>query len=1364
MKIRYLLLVVLGSLTLAAHATHFSGGEIYWECIGPDQFRIRLVVYRDCAGVNVQPTQTLQFTSPCGNRSLVVSTPGGTEISQLCDIELPNSTCNGGTLPGIQQYIYTGIITLPPCDSWHISWTNIYRNNAIVNLTNPGTRETYIESVLNNLAAPCNNSPTFTNVAIPYVCMGYPITYSYGAVDVEGDSLSYALIGARMAGGVAIPYVPPNSGLVPIPGLTLDPATGQINFTLNQIGNWVVVVQVTQYDANGNVTGTILRDMQFVAYPCTNDPPDPTTGVINSMTGAAVQTGPRAIEVCESGDFCFSFTISDPNTNNVLVPTTNVGQNLPGATFTYTGTNPITATVCWTAAQGTSGFFPFIVTVSDGACPIPAFQTYIYAIQVLPGAHINVVVVDETCAGNGDGSVTANVIAGTAPFQYDWGILPFNTPSITVGAGTYSVQVTDAHGCVSAPGTGVVGALEQPGQALAGPDLVACLGDLPVTLNGQVVNATGGTWSGGNGTFGGNWPSITYQPSLAEIQAGGLDLTLTTTGQVHCPAAQDVLHLTLSNTFLNAAINATDATCAGTPTGTVSVVPNGAGLSYSWAGLPGANGPSIAQAAPGTYTVTVTDGLGCDTTLSITVGAPPALALASLSATDESCAGLGDGTAQIAVNGGTAPYQVSWSTGDTTLSIQAGAGSYTVSVTDANGCAPVGGTVTINAVAQPPVAFAGPDQVACLDQFPLNLQGTVQHATGGVWSGGSGTFLGTGLQVQYMPSASEVQSGGVALVLTTTGSGPCAAATDTVVVIISKSFLNAQVSGTDASCQNGADGSALFSPAQPSFSYVWSTNAGAQTTNPAVGLPAGTYTLTVTDTLGCDTTMNVTIAAPPAVVATIQQSADPLCASGATGWALGQAAGGTPGYAFTWSGNGINQSGPSATGLPAGTYTLVVTDANGCQGSAPVTLADPPPVVVVAQVPDTVCVNAPVILTAQASGGTGQHLISWAGIGTGSPLTHAFPGSQVVTVTAMDAQGCVSAPLNFPVTVLDLSQATLLATGDITVCPGGSATVGATLSGYPGSYTLSWPQLGQVGPGPFTVPVTGNITLQVIATDGCGQQLQDDVVLLLQTPPQVVLPPVFAEGCAPLTVHFPDTLVSGQLTYLWSLGDGTTTVTPAPIHTYGPGTYAVSLTVSTPLGCTATAASPGLVIAHAGPDAAFSASTYDTDADNALIAFSDASSGSLVTHAWDFGDGTGSAQQNPSHQYQGVGTFTVSLWVQDINGCTDSTWATITITPVHDITIPNAFTPGSQGGGGFYDPLDLSNDVFYPFVRFVKDYQMRIYNRWGELVFESDDLMRGWDGHYRGQLSPQDVYVYQVWVRFVDGKEIKKIGDLTLFR
>lgn len=1598
-KLYTLLLLLL--VASAARATHMSGGEIYWDCIGPNQFRITLTIYRDCAGINLDNDYDLELTSPCGNRTLNVTTPGGVELSQLCDLQLPNSTCNGGTLPGIQQYVYTGVITLPPCDSWSISWTEIYRNNAIVNLTAPGTREMYIEAELNNADAPCNDSPTFTNTAIPYICLGYPISYSYGAVDPEGDSLSYSLIGARMIDGLPIPYVAPYSGAQPITGLTLDPLTGLVEFTLNLAGNWVVVVLVTEYDDQGNVIGTVMRDMQFVAYPCTNVPPDPATGLVGGMTGGAVQTGPRAVQVCESGDFCFDMVISDANANNVLEAVSNVASNLPGATFSYTGTNPITCHVCWNAAPGTAGFYPFIVNVNDGACPIVAFQTYVYSITVLEGLFIDVTSTDESCAGANDGTASVSIVAGTGPYQYNWATLGATSASITAGQGNYPVQVTDANGCIATPETAVIGttlpptanggpdvvacfgswpislnglttqaqssgwsggagvwagsglnmsytptaaeiaagsadvvftanangtcpdavdpvhidisntfvgatitntdatcngsatgtatftpagpgiditwnttpaqtsatatglaagsytasatdalgcpftlttqitepavlaitglqpvaetcagsangtltasvsggtapysyawstgnttasitggagsytlvvtdannctsapasasitAGAQPNVAQAGPDQVTCMDALPVSVVGSVVNATGGSWSGGAGTINGNGLSITYQPTQAEIQAGLVDLILTTTGNTGCPADTDTVRVALSNSFLNAAIASTDAECAASTDGTASFTPDLPGLTYAWNTVPVQSSATATGLAAGSYTVTATDALGCPWVLSTTVGAPAAITIPSIQSTDETCAGLGNGSVTVTVSGGTAPYTYLWSTNATTSSITAGAGTYSVSVSDANGCPAATANATVLAAAQPTQALAGADQVVCMQHYPISLNGQVVNSASGAWSGGNGTFFGTGAQVSYTPSNTEILNGGVDLYLTSAGVAGCPADQDTVHLTLANAFLNAAISGTAALCAGASTGTATFAPSLPALQYVWAPSG--QITPTAIGLPAGIHTVSVTDALGCDTTMSITIAEPTPVIVSGVQTMDPTCFGSQNGSATATVAGGTGAYTYQWSANAGSQTTAVASGLGAGNFVVVVTDANGCSAQGTAALTEPAAIQLLAQVPDTVCVNAPTQLTAQATGGNGVLSIDWAGIGSGTSIMYSFPQSQTVTVSVTDAAGCTGPTLQLPVTVLDLSNAQLITSGDTTVCVGGVALVSASVAGYPGVVSYSWSGSGLTTAGPHPVPVNATQTLQVLVTDVCGASLAGTVELVLEIPPSIVLPEVIGEGCAPFTVQFPDSLTQQVVTWNWNLGDGTTSTAPAPVHTYAAGNYTVSLSVTTPAGCTADALNTSSVIAHAPPSAAFTASTYSTDMDAPTITFTNTSAGSINAYDWSFGDGGTSNTDDPTYTYNDIGEFDVVLVVTDVNGCTDEATSTIEILPIYDIVIPNAFTPNPNGGGGgTFDPNDLSNDVFYPFVRYVKEFNMRVWNRWGELIFESTDPNVGWDGYYRGQLSPQDVYVYKCSIRFVDDREAERTGDITLFR
>jgi gliding motility-associated-like protein len=370
-------------------ASHIAGGDLSYVCLGSNQYQINLNLFVDCLGFDPGASQIINFSSTCGGTATMtvnVLNPGGTEISQLCPTQINNSTCNGGTLPGMWVFSYTGVVTLaPPCDTWTMDWEVCCRNNAILNLTTPGSLTSYIEATINSATAPCNNSPSFTAQPIPYVCQGQPVNYSYGVVETDGDSLHYSLIGAMDAGGAPITYMPGYSATSPIPGITIDPATGMLTFTPMTLGNFVVVVLVEEFDSNGNLIGTVMRDIQFIVQSCSNIVPDPAAGAITGMTGSAVQTGPFSIELCEGSNFTFTATYNDANAGDSLSIITNLATVLPGSTISLTGSNPVTATITWTAPGGSANTnTTFSVTVNDGACPVPGQQTFVYDIQVQP--------------------------------------------------------------------------------------------------------------------------------------------------------------------------------------------------------------------------------------------------------------------------------------------------------------------------------------------------------------------------------------------------------------------------------------------------------------------------------------------------------------------------------------------------------------------------------------------------------------------------------------------------------------------------------------------------------------------------------------------------------------------------------------------------------------------------------------------------------------------------------------------------------------------------------------------------------------------------------------------------------------------
>lgn len=371
-----------------AIASHIAGGDLSYVCLGGNQYRINLNLFADCFGVDPGTTHTINFSGPCGTvNSITVNliNTGGTEISQLCASQINNSTCHNGSLPGMRVFHYTGTVTLPPCDSWTMSWNICCRNAAVLNITNPDLFGSYIEAKLNSVASSCNNSPSFNAQPIPYVCLGQQVNYSYGVVETDGDSLYYSLIGARDAGPTALTYSPGYSASSPIPGITINSGTGMITFTPSQNGNFVVVVLVKEYDSNGVLIGTVMRDIQFIVQTCSNSVPDPSSGVITGMTGTAVQSGPFSIEMCEQANFTFNASFSDPDLSNNLTLTSTIASVLPGAVITTSGTNPLVATVSWMAPSGTANTnTTFSITVNDGACPVPGQQTYVYDIEVQP--------------------------------------------------------------------------------------------------------------------------------------------------------------------------------------------------------------------------------------------------------------------------------------------------------------------------------------------------------------------------------------------------------------------------------------------------------------------------------------------------------------------------------------------------------------------------------------------------------------------------------------------------------------------------------------------------------------------------------------------------------------------------------------------------------------------------------------------------------------------------------------------------------------------------------------------------------------------------------------------------------------------
>jgi gliding motility-associated-like protein len=160
------------------------------------------------------------------------------------------------------------------------------------------------------------------------------------------------------------------------------------------------------------------------------------------------------------------------------------------------------------------------------------------------------------------------------------------------------------------------------------------------------------------------------------------------------------------------------------------------------------------------------------------------------------------------------------------------------------------------------------------------------------------------------------------------------------------------------------------------------------------------------------------------------------------------------------------------------------------------------------------------------------------------------------------------------------------------------------------------------------------------------------------------------------------------------------------------------------------------------------------------------SSTSANQYLWDFGDGNESSEFEPVHIYADSGIYDIQLVaINSSTGCTDTLLkrAQVLVVGGGEVTVPNAFTP-SRGGQGTSSTDAQRNDFFLPQARGVSQYDLKIYNRWGELLFESKDQQQGWDGYYKGELMPMGVYVYRLELLYENGRREVKLGDVTLIR
>lgn len=1316
-----------------AKASHIAGGEITYTCLGGNQYQINLNLFVDCLGFDPGASQTINFTSTCGGTAtlsvpITPATAGGLEISQLCPSSLPNSTCNGGTLPGMWLFSYEGIVTLaPPCDTWTMSWSTCCRNSAITNVT---SFNYYIEATLNSATAPCNSSPQFTAQPIPYVCLGQVVNYSYGVIEPDGDSLYYSLIPALDAAGVPSTYAAGYSGTSPIPGITINSTTGLVTFTPGLLGNFVVAILVQEYDAAGNLVGTVMRDIQFVVQNCTNVVPSSTGGAITSFGGNAVQTGPYSIEMCAGNCFNFTATYTDTDLTNVLTYISNITAALPGAVITSSGTNPLTLNVSWCSPAGTMGQnLTFTVTIQDGACPIQGQQVFVYNVNIL----------DATTA----------------------------SPDITI-CGTQTAPL-NAYGGSVFNWTVVSGPPMTPANFSCNP-CANPVASPSATTTYEVVSNLSGTCDNIDTVTVFVVPSFTY--------------TVTQSSTTSC--LQDPVQLDVT-----------------------ALSPAGA-YTFLWTPATNLSNPNIANPvatfiAPGTYTytLTVTSPGGCVQSTVLSISAAPAFSPQITAFSDTTfCAG---GTANLNVmfNGGSTPPTCGLSPtgGCGGASIAGTVGTGTGTNTSTTWPAIFGNWYTST---KHQMLFTAAELNAAgitggkIDQLDFNVQTisgiTIYHQFTIKMGCTNLTALGTtwesGLVQVFNPATVNVVVGWNTMVLnnafewdglsniivevcSTEGPPYSNYTTSCISTYTTTAFTSCLYSYTDSfdmcpdltnwitpttNRPNIQFHYCSIVPNPANYTYLWTPASGSiasPTSQNTTGTPAATtdYIITVTDIAGgCFdqdtvhvTVINInTLTVTPAGPYCVNGSIDTLQVSVPTGTGL-------------WSGPGITNTtlgifDPATAGV--GTHQVMYNVSGACGTGADTIsiVVIPQPDATITAVGNQCAAGNPITLSAATAGGTWTGTgITNATMGIFDPAT-AGVGSFVITyniTTPCTAQDTVTITVTSTLDATITSVVGPFCTVDPAVTlaavdPGGSWTGAGITNATTGTFDPA-----TAGPGAHIITYT--------IPGMCGS-LDTTLINVIATP-VISFVSDTTEGCEPTTINFTSTVDQPGGTYAWTFGDGQTSSAANPSNTYMfDGSYTVGLTYSNTTGCSASVTQNNLIIIHSQPFAIYTSGPQPTTITNPLIYFTDNSTGIINNWEWTFGTVGTSSLQNPYFVFPDTGYYPVQLIVTNNFGCTDTTEGSISIDAITVFYAPNAFTPNDNGKNDEFmvkaDGIDFSS------------FEMTIWNRWGEQIFKSNDINKGWNGkkNNSGELVQQDVYVWKVNLKDFNGKKRQYIGHVTIVK
>lgn len=545
----------------------------------------------------------------------------------------------------------------------------------------------------------------------------------------------------------------------------------------------------------------------------------------------------------------------------------------------------------------------YTVTVTDATGCSPTMEA---TIGDTPPFTLSINSTPANC-GQNDGAVDLSVTGGTGPFTYFWSNGETNQDMINLAPGIYMPTVVDATGCSQTSSTTVEEVSNLVLSAI--PTHASCNG-----FDGAVdLTATGGT-----APYQYIWDNGATTEDINNVPMGDYDVTVTDV--LGCTKTTNAIVNQLSDVVITPTV--VDATCTGVCNGSVDLaLANGtAPFTFLWSH--GSTDQNLANHCPNTYTVVVSDANGCTQSASVTIGQTSDFAM-STSVTDATCFGACDGSIDLTVTGGVFPYTYDWSNSSTAQDLDnLCAGTYSIIVTDAIGCL----EKSILTVNQPTnlVVNMVVTNISCFGGNDGGIDLTV--------TGGTGPYTYDWAHIPGTNNPADPNNlSGANYSCTITDSNGCTKAINMAI----GGFTALSLSNTtnNVLCFGGNNGSIDLSVSGGAGSYIyfWSTNS---TANDLIGLAAGTYTVTVTDLNGCSKTLSATVSQSTAITTSgiVNQAS---CSGNSDGWIDISTIGGIPPYTYLWSNGSALQD---LQNLTSGTYTVTITDANGCTATSSYTI------------------------------------------------------------------------------------------------------------------------------------------------------------------------------------------------------------------------------------------------------------------------------------------------------------------------------------------------------------------------------------------------------------------------------------------